>query len=66
MKLTPTASGLAWAAAGIFLAVYEVIALVNGWQHLSGWMWETSHEYPLLPFACGVLCGHFFWNEGRR
>ena len=64
MKLT--ASGLAWGLAALFLIVYEGIALLCGWQHLSGWFWQTSREYPLLPFALGVLCGHLVWNEGRK
>lgn len=52
---------LAWLSAGCFLLAYEVLALVFHWQTLSGWMWAAAAAYPLVPFACGVLCGHFFW-----
>jgi hypothetical protein len=55
-------TGYAWLAAGIFLLVYEILTLVFHWQTLSGWMWAAAN-YPLIPFAAGVLCGHFFWQR---
>jgi hypothetical protein len=29
---------------------------------ISAWISETSREFPILPFAAGVLCGHLFWQ----
>lgn len=44
------------------LFVYEGVALAN--KHpgdtISELMWKGSKR-PLLPFAFGMLCGHFFW-----
>ncbi len=22
-----------------------------------------SHKHPIIPFALGVVCGHFFWSQ---
>lgn len=25
--------------------------------------WTTAKNYPIIPFAAGVLCGHLFWTQ---
>lgn len=54
---------LAWVSAGAFLLAYETLALALKWETLSGAVWRLSHDWPLLPFAAGILCGHFFWQR---
>ena len=56
------------------LVVYELIALRNDCEGdtISEIVWHATTERPIVPFAAGVLCGHFFWwrplpdNGGRR
>ena len=49
-----------------FLLVYEVIAL---WQNkgktISEFFWHAAYRYPLIPFAFGLLSGHFVWQSAR-
>lgn len=44
--------------------VYEVIALRNKTQGdtISEIVW-TAAKRPIVPFACGAICGHFFWQR---
>ena len=46
------------------LFIYEGIALMNAapGDTISEIMWAASQR-PLIPFAFGVLCGHFFWQR---
>jgi hypothetical protein len=48
------------------LVLYEVAALVDEREGdtISEIMWETTARRPILPFALGVLMGHFFWQRG--
>ena len=41
---------------------YDVVAYVQGGvgATISWVIWQTSKEYPALPFAFGFLCGHLF------
>lgn len=25
--------------------------------------WTSAKNYPIIPFAAGVLCGHLFWTQ---
>lgn len=47
------------------LVVYELVTLSN--EHpgdtISEIMWEATARRPLVPFAAGLLCGHFFWQQ---
>jgi hypothetical protein len=58
--------------ATIFLIIYDVFAIIKGGTEasISSIIITWSYEMPLLPFAFGVLCGHFFWrmrsNEDTR
>lgn len=47
------------------LCVYEVAALVESHKGdtISEIMWGCEYQRPILPFAMGVLMGHFFWQR---
>jgi hypothetical protein len=59
------ATRVAWLVAIIGLLVYEGWTLLNSTPNdtLSEAVWEAAYTYPLLPFAAGVLIGHFFWQR---
>lgn len=43
------------------LAAYEAWALfTNRTPTISRYHWELSKQYPVIPFAWGLLMGHFF------
>lgn len=46
---------------------YELYALVTPAEGdtISEIVWHFARRYPILPFAFGVLMGHFFWQENR-
>jgi len=46
------------------LLLYEGAALTNEKEDdtISEIFWEASKR-PLVPFAFGMLCGHFFWQR---
>lgn len=48
------------------LLVYEGFALFNNksGDTISEIFWYLSRR-PLVPFAFGFLCGHFFWQEWK-
>lgn len=51
------------------LVVYEFVALRNECEGdtISEIVWTSTTERPIVPFAAGVLCGHFFWQRaGER
>jgi hypothetical protein len=47
------------------LCVYELVTLANNREGdtISEIMWATTTRRPILPFAFGVLMGHFFWQR---
>jgi len=47
------------------LAAYELYTLSNECEGdtISEIVWTATAKRPLLPFAAGVLCGHFFWQR---
>jgi len=47
------------------LCVYELVALKTKCEGdtISEIMWTTTTKRPILPFAFGVLMGHFFWQR---
>jgi hypothetical protein len=49
----------------LLLCVYELVALGNGQagDTISEIVWAVTAERPILPFATGVVCGHFFWPK---
>lgn len=50
------------------LIVYEWIALRNecAGDTVSELVWSATLRRPIVPFAAGVLCGHFFWQQNDR
>jgi len=48
----------------IVVLIYDGIAIVNGGTEasISHLVIIMSHRYPLIPFLCGVLCGHLWWR----
>ena len=47
------------------LLLYELVALMDGkaGDTISEIMWHVAAQRPILPFAMGVLMGHFFWQR---
>jgi hypothetical protein len=47
------------------LCVYEVVTLSNKCEGdtISELAWATTTKRPIVPFAFGVLMGHFFWQR---
>ena len=45
--------------------VYEVVALRNKCKGdtISEIVWATTSKRPIVPFVCGAICGHFFWQR---
>lgn len=58
---------LEWAywALVILLLVYEGLTLANRrtGDTISEIHWRLAREYPIVPFALGVLMGHLFWRS---
>lgn len=57
----------------IFVIILSTV-LIIGWDifayakgggvaTISSVLLDTSKEYPVLPLAFGVLCGHLFWPQ---
>jgi hypothetical protein len=51
-----------WLVGG--LVAYELLALVNNRKHetISSIIRRYTTDRPMLPFAGGLLCGHFWWR----
>lgn len=49
------------------LVVYELAALANKYEGdtISEILWTVTARRPLVPFACGLLMGHFFWQRAE-
>lgn len=56
-------AAMAWVVGIAALLVVEVVQLARKRELLSQVVWRLSGRYPLIPFATGVLCGHFFWQS---
>jgi hypothetical protein len=48
----------------LMIAAFDVyIILKKGKYHsISAFIIRASHNYPLLPFLLGIVCGHLFWS----
>lgn len=46
------------------LLIYETVALLNRKEGdtISEIHWRLAQRYPVVPFAFGVLMGHFWWQ----
>ncbi len=53
--------------AAVALLAYEVWTLINKTPNdtISERIWNVSMHRPLVPFAAGLLCGHFFWQAAK-
>ena len=48
----------------LVIAVDIVLATFYGSDGtISWWLWTESHNWPAIPFAFGVLMGHFFFSQ---
>lgn len=54
------------AATIAILIGYDIWAVIHGGTHgtISWVVWQYSHDYPVIPFLVGGLCGHFFFSQG--
>jgi hypothetical protein len=52
----------------ILITIYDIVAYLEGGNEvtISGWFWEHSKRYPIIPFAWGVISGHLFWVRTVR
>jgi hypothetical protein len=51
----------------LLVGAYELYALLTPMDGdtISEIIWRIAKGYPILPFAFGVLMGHFFWQENK-
>ena len=56
--------GISLLLVAVFLIVLDVYVIGKGGTaaSISQMVMEWSYKYPLFTFACGILCGHFFWR----
>lgn len=49
----------------LILIVYDIYVVVKtGFDATISWViYSNAKLYPIIPFAMGVLCGHFFWSQ---
>jgi hypothetical protein len=52
-------------AAILAVAIFDLIAgsRANGLETVSEVIWRWSSDYPILPFAIGLVIGHLFWSR---
>ena len=62
-----TATDKVIGGAVVALLGYELWTLINKTEHdtISERIWRVSMKRPLVPFAAGLLCGHFFWQAAN-
>lgn len=41
--------------------VFVIAADPSGESSISAVIRSVSHDWPILPFAIGAVCGHWFW-----
>ena len=47
------------------ITVFDVIALMTGYENtISAVLGAVGHKWPVVPFLCGLLCGHL-WFPNR-
>lgn len=49
-------------------SIYDVIVYILGGYEatISYQTLQFSIATPIIPFACGILCGHLFWPQYRQ
>lgn len=45
----------------LVIVIFDVLAVVLEWGTISELIATVSYSYPVVPFAVGILCGHWFW-----
>lgn len=59
----------------IFIAIIVVsIVVFDYWviwkkgkkESISAHIIRASHDYPLIPFLLGIVCGHLFWSMNNN
>jgi len=52
----------------VLLIVYDIWTIVKrGLNSSISWkVWALCHDWPIIAFAVGVLCGHLFWSQVCR
>lgn len=50
------------------LLAYEAVTLANKHEGdtISEIIWDVTARRPLVPFALGLLMGHFFWQRSEK
>ena len=48
----------------VAIIVYDFVAIANGGKDasISQYLIDWSYQYPVMPFAFGIVCGHLFWR----
>jgi hypothetical protein len=48
---------------GVILLYDAIVVTLTGIDAtISAAMIELAHNYPIVPFLVGLVCGHFFWG----
>jgi hypothetical protein len=49
----------------VILLAYDLYAVLSGgFSATISWViYQASLKYPIIPFAGGVVCGHFWWSQ---
>lgn len=52
----------------VFLLIYDGLAvlLIGFDATISVVVLEWSQRYPVIPFLCGVVAGHFWWPQRKN
>lgn len=52
----------------IILSMYDIWALIFGGVDatISRIVLSYAKDYPIIPFAFGVVCGHLFWSQKEK
>lgn len=62
-----TITGIVIVAAFLIIVGYDVWAVLQGGidSTISAVVFDFAHQYPIIPFATGVLMGHLYWPVRR-
>lgn len=51
-------------ALGAVLIIFDIVlATTNVLPTISETIWLWCAKHPIVPFACGVIAGHLFWQN---
>ena len=65
---TRALTGIVIAVSVAVLIIYDIWAVVTAGNEatISVVILDLSHKYPIIPFAVGVICGHWFFRINRN